>query len=81
MCRRTTGFKCWSQIVGLELRDVHAEFSRAFDQMFPGERAGSLRGERVGEWHGVMVVQQEEVIADRQSQSGLDDQAVFDGAG
>jgi len=63
-----------------QLRDLHADFRRAFDQMFPSERVRPLRGELVVERHGIVVVEQDEVVAHGQLEPGLDDEAVFHGA-
>ena len=66
---------------GAQLGDLHAEFIRAFDEMFPGERTRPLRCELVVERHGIVIVEQDEMVADGQRQPGLDDQAVFDRTG
>ena len=55
----------------LQFGDLHAEFVWTFDKMFPLERCGPLRGKLVIQRHGIVVVQQDEVIADRQLQPSL----------
>ena len=65
---------------GCQFRDLDAEFFGAFHEMLPGECAGPLSGELVVERHGVVIVQQDEVIANGQVEPGFDDQSVFDRA-
>ena len=49
--------------------------------IFPGERAREFRLKLVAQRHGIVAVAQDEVLADREVNEGLDDQSVFDGAG
>src|SRR5262245_4958120 len=73
-CVRFPGGGCF------QLGDLHAELFRAFDEMFPGERARPLGGELIVKRHGIMVVEQDEMIADRKVKPGAYDEAVLDGA-
>lgn len=61
-----------SLLCGYELRDLHTELCRAFEEMIPSECARPLRGELVVEQDGVVIVQQDEVFADRQSKPASD---------
>jgi hypothetical protein len=65
----------------LELRDFYAEFFRAFYEMLPGESIRPLRGELVIKRHGIVIVEQDEMVADRQFKPLFDDESVFDGTG
>src|ERR1039457_75153 len=62
-------------IQGFEFGDLDAKFARAFDKVFPGECRRPLCGELVVERDGIMVVQQNEMVADRQAEPCFDDQA------
>ena len=66
---------------GFEFGDLDAKFVRAFDQVLPGERSRPLGGELVVERDGIVVVEQDEMAADRKVKPGLNDQAVFDRTG
>src|ERR1035437_910369 len=48
--------------------------------MFPGKRVRPLRGELVAERNWIVIVEQDEVVANGQLEPGLDDEAVFHGA-
>ena len=65
----------------LQFRDFHAKFVRTFNEMFPLERARPLSGELVVKWHRIVVIQQDEMIADGQLKPGLNNQAMFDRTG
>ena len=58
----------------LEFGDFHPERVRPFHLMNPGEVFGPLGGELLMERHRVMVVQQFQMISDRQFQPGPNDQ-------
>jgi len=62
----------------LQFRDLDTKFVRAFDQVFPLKRARPLRSELVIKRHWIVIIQQYEMITDRQLEPGLNDQAVFD---
>jgi len=49
--------------------------------MLPGEGVRPLRGELVVERHWIMVIEQDEMVADRQFQPLLDDESMLDGTG
>ena len=66
---------------GVGFRNFHAHFLRAFEEMFPRKGARPFGGELVKERHGIVAVDQDEVVADRQFEKGANDQAVFDGTG
>ena len=65
----------------LKLGELDAEILRAALQVVPGKCAGEFGLELVAQRHGVVVIQQDEVIADRQFAPGLQDEPMFDGAG
>ena len=50
---------------GFQFGDFHAEFLRAFHQMFPRKCLRPLRGELIAHPHRIVVVEQHEIIADR----------------
>jgi len=51
----------------LQFGDFDAEFRRAFDQVFPSERRRPLGGELMAERHGIMVLEQDEMLPDPQN--------------
>jgi len=65
----------------LEFGDFHAGFPRNVDEIFPRECVRPLGGELVAERRRIMVVEEDEVVANRQFKPGAYDQAVFDGTG
>ena len=48
--------------------------------IFPGERAWKLGIKLVAQRHGIVAVAQDEVLADRKVNEGLDDKTMFGGA-
>lgn len=65
---------------GFELGGFNADFARKAHEVFPGERVRPLRGELVAERHRIVIVEQDEVVANGQFELGLEDEAVFHGA-
>ena len=49
----------------LDFGDLNSELGRAFHQMLPSKRPRPLGRELIVERHGIMVVQQNEMIAER----------------
>jgi len=62
----------------LELGNSYANLVRAFNEVLPGEGARPLRRELIIQRHRVMVVQEDEMVANGHFQPGADDQTVFD---
>src|SRR5690606_29777059 len=81
MMTTTAGYNLFRINNSTQLGDFDAKLFRAFDEMFPRECAGPLRGKLIEQRHGIVIVQQNEMVVDRQLQPGADDQSVFDGAG
>ena len=65
---------------GFQLRDLHARFAGNVDQMLPGKSFRPLCGELVAKWHGIMIVEQDEVVANGQLEPSLNNEAVLHGA-
>ena len=63
-----------------QLGDFYAKFRRTFYQVLPGASIRPLCGELAIERYGIVVVEQDEMVADRQFQPLFDDESVLDGA-
>lgn len=61
--------------------DLHLKFVGALDEVFPGEGVGELGGELVVERDGIVVVDQDEVLADGELAPAFEDERVLLAAG
>jgi hypothetical protein len=64
-----------------QLCDFDLKLRRALHQVFPRKGLWPFCGELIIQRHRIMIVLQNEIIADGQVQPFLDDQSVLDGAG
>ena len=77
----TTAFRslCFSFVGNLQLCDFHPKLLWAFGQMLPGKCARPLRRELVEQRNGIVIVQQNEVVAGQKFKPGSNNEAMFDG--
>lgn len=73
-CSRAAG---WN---GLELRDLDAEILWTALDIVPRESPGKFGIELIAQRHGIMIVEQDEMLADREIDPALEDLSVFDAA-
>jgi len=60
---------------------LHAGLAGNVDQMLPGKCVRPLGGELVAKRHGIMIVEQDKMVANGELEKCLNDEAVFHGAG
>ena len=64
----------------LQLRDLNAYLAGNVNEVLPGESVRPLRGELVAERDRIMVVEQDEVVANGKLEEGLHNEPMFHGA-